>query len=151
MAKGHGGPAKGTGSTKPRHANFKPGAEAKAANAASQTVKQKLRAWREAHPDWEARPAGPSKKEIRDYIASAIPDVIDKAVQIALDDRAPKQFEAVNALMQQHLGRPSQAVDLTTHNVLDALTPDELREWLAICRNLAKRDGDEDRGAAIPA
>ena len=113
MAKGIGGPAKGAGNGNPK---APPVNGSNSRNTPRESdgkfVAAKLRKWREEHPSWQERPAGPSKKELREYVAGAMPDVIDKAIEIALDDNQPKQFEAIKMLTEQHLGKPSQALEI---------------------------------------
>lgn len=101
------GPAKGASTAKPKAAPFN-----SETGKAARAIATKMRKWRQAHPEWADKPTGPSKKDIRDYIGSGIPDVIDKAFDIALDDAHPKQFEAVKALTEQAIGRPAQAVEI---------------------------------------
>jgi hypothetical protein len=106
------GPGKGPGNGNAKK-TFGKDVDPKAAQAKATGVRAKMREWRKAHPEWQGNPAAVSKKELRDYIASGIPDVIDKAFEVALDDKAPKQFEAIKMLTEQHLGRPAQAVEVS--------------------------------------
>ena len=104
------GPGKGPGNGNPAKP-FGTGQDAKAASELG--VKARMRKWREEHPEGVAKPGTVSKKQLRDYMASGMPDVIDKAFEVALDDKAPKQFDAIKMLTEQHLGRPMQAVELS--------------------------------------
>lgn len=101
------GPAKGAGTPTPKAAPF-----TKVTGAAAGKVSQRMRAWRKEHPEWQDKPTGPSKKDIRDYIGSGIPDVIDKAFEIAADDASTKQFDAIKMLTEQAIGRPAQAIEV---------------------------------------
>lgn len=108
------GPAKGHGNGKPRAAPLNgQNSAARPRDGKGKFMAAKMRGWRETHPEWAEKPTGPSKKAIRDYISSGIPDVIDKAFTLAMDDMAPKHFDAIKMLTEQHLGRPAQAVEVS--------------------------------------
>lgn len=74
-------------------------------------IQAKMRAWREAHPEWQPAPEMVSRKQIRDYILSKVPDAIDKAETIAHDDHHPKQAEAIKLLVEHGIGRPPQDIE----------------------------------------
>jgi hypothetical protein len=71
-----------------------------------------MAAWTAANPDAEKKPETPSTKVIRAMVAEMSPDALQAIKEILADKRHPKRFEAANAIMQQHIGKPMQAVEL---------------------------------------
>ena len=110
MAEGK-GPAKGAGRVIPR----KPFTKENAAEMSAKGVamRQKFRQWRKEHPEWQEKPGQLSKKDVRDYLNGSTLDAVDAAVQIALDPKHPRSFDAQKFIIEQKIGRAVQAVELT--------------------------------------
>lgn len=130
------GPAKGTSTAKPRHIldtspqkqreraarRQRASAEENAAvNERAQKImgetgigfrKARARAWREFHPEWEGKEDQLSPKDVRGYIMSGIPDVIDAAFRIAADPKHPRQWDAIKGLVDQGIGKAPGSLDV---------------------------------------
>ena len=63
--------------------------------------------WHATHPEYNGLSLSP--KQVREYILSGLPPVIDKAFEIAHDDNHPRQMDAIK-MLQEQAGKPAQEV-----------------------------------------
>lgn len=110
------GPGKGPGN----ESAAKPFGTAQDAKAASDkgvaervTARERMRLWREEHPEWQAKPGAVSKKDLREYFNGIAPDAIDRIDAIVQDPEHAKHAEVILKVVEHALGRPTQAVELS--------------------------------------
>jgi hypothetical protein len=104
------GAGKGPGNGSPKAAPFT-SETAKVAAEKAIGVREKMRKWREAHPEWQPKPEEITAAQLRKYARSKVPAYIDKVEEIALNDEHPKQVEALRIGIEQGIGRPPQGAE----------------------------------------
>ena len=116
--KGIGGPAKGEGSKKPRGAAFTSDNAREMQMRAAAKMRENISArqaeieqWHRDNPGFENAVLSP--KQVRDYIRRDIQVDIDKAKEIASDNKNPRQLDAIKFLTEHGIGKPKETIELS--------------------------------------
>ena len=115
MGKGRGGPAKGASAHKSLRmaAPFDSDTAYQGHEKAKETFAKRRAAreqWRRDHPEFEGVNSL-SPKQTREYLAMGLPPLLDKLLDIGLDDDHPRQIDAIKIATEQVAGRPPQAIE----------------------------------------
>lgn len=109
------GPAKGPGNGKPRAAPLDTSADKQRERRASHGfLREKMRKWREEHPEYEPPEGQMSRAEAAEYVRSNFPPAIDEVFRRFYDTPSDAAAASLyNALRETGYGKDRQSLELS--------------------------------------